>query len=504
MNGVLGMSELLGETELDETQRHYTNVIYNSGRTLLNVINEILDYSKIAAGKMQLESHDFDIVILGQECISLFSAQAREKHIELIYRIDPEMPIVWVGDEMRIRRVVINLFSNAFKFTDAGEVMLNISCCEEVLRVDVKDTGVGINEVQLPNLFQEFSQADSSTSRKYGGTGLGLTICKQLLEIMGGEISVSSQYGVGSLFSFTLPLHVLGEKNNIASAVSSNCSQYRLLLVDDNSHYREVMVEWLSCHELEIHEAANGKIALEMIDSERVQGRSYNLIAIDLDMPEMDGITLVKCLHKNGFLSESKAVLLSSTGQLPMPAEYESWGVSLAVQKPILAEDLYRLFARLLGEKLQLSDISSAFKGPASIGVERRVLNILVAEDNDVNFQVVSTMLRKMGHRVHRAINGLEALVEFKSHNLNARAQAYDFIFMDCEMPEMDGFDSTRAIRQLEQSREMAAIPIVALTAHASGDRLKLCTAAGMDAYLSKPIQSRDIERIIESMYQLA
>lgn len=497
MNGVLGMAELLSETNLDETQRHYSNVIYNSGRSLLNVINEILDYSKIRAGKMSLEQQSFDIIALSEECCSLFTAQARDKQLELICRLEPGINRLWEGDETRIRQIIINLLGNAVKFTDSGEVQLHVTSeNNNGLAIVIKDTGIGIREQQIPRLFQDFSQGDASTSRKYGGTGLGLTICKQLVEMMAGTITVASRYGLGSEFTITLPLQALDDDQQLDPPLILS-SNPRLLMVDDNANYRLVVRECLQSHRLEISEASNARIAREMITEANQQAQPFELIAIDINMPDEDGISLAKSLFDTRLGQHSSVVLLSSTRQLPTTSECESWGVTLALPKPILAEELYRVFVRLLGAELlplaKAGQLKAVEPSPSPVPA----MNILVAEDNYVNYQVVATMLKKSGHRVHRAENGLEALVEFKSHNLKPMAETYDFIFMDCEMPEMDGFDATRSIRHLESSRSMAAIPIVALTAHATDDRLRQCIKAGMDLCLSKPVQREDLQRVI-------
>lgn len=500
MNGVLGMSELLADTKLNETQRQYVSVIYNSGRTLLNVINEILDYSKISAGKMELEHIDFDLYGVGQESVSLFTAQAREKKLELICRIDPSMPRIWQGDETRIRQVILNLLANAFKFTEAGEVLLNIEPLSEGsgIRIQVHDTGIGLTEEQISKLFMDFAQADVSTSRKYGGTGLGLTICKQLVEMMGGEIGVESRYGLGSEFWFSLPLEQGTKQQHEPNKADDVLRDVRILLVDDNKSYRNVVAEQLSGRGLVIDEAENGVVALEKIRALDGKGEEYDLISIDIDMPVMNGIELAKELQvlRNDGARSYAAILLSATGQLPTPEEYGHWGIITAAQKPILADELYALYAKVLGQSVvkKISNQSSAENVQAIFSGS---LNILIAEDNDVNFQVAAAMLRKMSHHVQRADDGFEALTQFKAHNLNARAQGYDFIFMDCEMPVMDGFEATQAIRQLEKERHMQAIPIVALTAHASEDRLRLCSKAGMDAYLSKPIRSKHLQKML-------
>ena len=496
MNGVLGMAELLQDTKLDETQSYYTRVIFNSGRTLLNVINEILDYSKISAGKVELEHIDFDIFHLGQECVSLFTAQAREKHLELICRIDPQLPRHFVGDEGRIRQIIINLLGNAFKFTEAGEVMLNIEPSDGQIRFQIQDTGIGITAEQQQKLFQDFTQADVSTSRKYGGTGLGLTISKQLVELMQGEIFIDSEYGLGTTFSFDLPLQP-AEGELPALQGDASLQGMRLLLVEDNESYKRVASELLGLLGMQVICADNGEHALKVLDELEGRGETLDLISTDMDMPIMDGMALIERLSQRQH--RYPVILLSASGFLPSREEYEQYDVLAAVQKPILAEELKQLFQRVLG-KQQRQAASEEKTDEVEEPATQTSLNLLVAEDNEVNFQVAASMLRKLGHRVIHATDGFEAVTKFKAHNLNAREMAFDAIFMDCEMPNMDGFEATEAIRKLEAQRHLTAITIVALTAHSDEQRIAQCYSCGMNSYLGKPILIKDFKQQLEGL----
>ena len=492
MNGVLGMAELLQETELDETQAYYSQVIYSSGRNLLNIINEILDYSKIAAGRVELEHIDFDIFYLAQECMRLFTAQAREKKVELICRIDPKLPCIWRGDEIRIKQILINLLGNAFKFTESGEILLNIEASQAAqgIKIEVRDSGIGITNEQQQRLFSDFMQGNAATTRKYGGTGLGLTISKQLVELMNGEIGLHSEYAVGSTFWFTLPLLPISNSPLQQQHKSADISQLkglRILLVDDNISYLRVVSEHLSSVDIHVDCAIHGQEALEKLDAAESDTIEYALIASDLDMPVMDGRTLVQQLAKRE--KHYPTILLSATSALPAPKEYQAWQVSTAVQKPILAEELMLLILRLLGDAPNPQpEISSELIGP------QRTLNILVAEDNAVNFQVAAAMLRKLGHRVEHAEDGLLALAAYKKHHLNGDTDNYDVCFMDCEMPNMNGFDASSAIRSVEKQHKLNAIRIIGLSAHVDEERINACLAAGMDDYLSKPVQSKDFK----------
>lgn len=497
MSGVLGMSELLSETKLDVTQRGYNDVIFNSGRALLSVINDILDYSKISAGKLEIETVDFDMHGLAEDAVSLFTHSARDKTLDLVCRIHPDMPRCWCGDEARIRQIIINLLGNSLKFTEVGEVLLNIEQTSSAkLRVEVRDTGIGIAVDQQDKLFEDFMQADSSTARKYGGTGLGLAICRQLVEMMGGEIGIESQYGVGSTFWFELPLEVSSNQPDSKLAVVENLRGIKILLVEDNPTYRNVVREGLERTGVEVYEAEQGEAALTLLKELESKNIKLDLISVDIDMPVMDGITLVKALNQRE--KNYTVILLSQTSILPPSIEYRNWGVTSAVQKPILVAELLTLFSRLLGaEQPQLAKVQT--RAPVDEPpVTGKSLHILVAEDNEVNFQVVSTMLRKLSHTVLRAENGLRAVEQYKSYNLNTQARNIDLIFMDCEMPEMNGFDATKGIRNLEKGRGLQKTPIIALTAHAVKDTLNQCLDVGMDDHLTKPFERKSLLLVLE------
>ena len=503
MNGVLGMSELLSDTKLDDTQRYYSNVINSSGHALLNVINEILDYSKIAAGKMEMEAVDFDVGRLAEDSIGVMVAKAREKKLDLVCRISPDMPRIWHGDENRCRQVIINLLGNACKFTDVGEVVLNIEATADLqgLKVSVRDTGIGIKADNIDKLFHDFAQADTSTSRKYGGTGLGLTICKQLVAMMGGELKVDSRFGMGSCFHFTLSI-APATSQTMAPVITHDetLRGKRVLLVDDNDTYRQVAREGLLESGIILSEAANGEEALAALNEAAQAQQPFDLVTLDLDMPVMSGVATAKAIQRQEAHRHCLVIFLSSTSDLPTVEEYKSWGVEYAGQKPILPEELESTISRMLGVK------------PVAVDDSHRVLDdqpeqslhILVAEDNEVNFQVVSRMLRKVGHRVLRAENGLRAVELFKAQNLSARSENFDLIFMDCEMPEMDGLSATSIIRELEADTGLPRLPIIALTAHAVSERMDMCKEAGMDDIVTKPFNYQKLNSVLEPIFEVS
>lgn len=490
MNGVLGMAELLADTELDSSQRYYADIIHTSGRALLEIINDILDYSKISAGKLEIESIDFNLENLISEAANMFTSTAQEKKVDLICRIDPQLPIHLDGDPVRIRQVIINFLSNAFKFTENGEILINISKTnEERLRLAVKDTGIGIPEDKLQSLFDSFSQIDSSTSRRYGGTGLGLTICRQLADLMQGSIGVSSRPHVGTEFSMTIPL-VAGNQVDTPMESVEALSGRRILLVDDNITYLEVVAEKATSWEFELDLVDSGEEALRLMRQAEESNRPYDLISIDIDMPEMNGVALAQRIQDEFSGQRYMTMFLSFTSQLPAPTQYRDWGVSYAAQKPVLAGELRSIFAYALGVKEDRNpEKNKAVRVSSGMG-----LKVLVAEDNTVNFKVVEALLKKIGHRVERAHNGVETVEMFKASSVSSFTESFDVILMDCEMPEMDGFQATEKIRQLEAEGGLPPMPIIALTAHAIRERLVQCTESGMNAYLTKPIDSQTLE----------
>ncbi|NRB38869.1 MAG: response regulator [Pseudomonadales bacterium] len=510
MSGVLGMSELMAETKLNEQQKHYNDMIYKSGRHLLSVINDVLDYSKISAGKLELENIEFNITRLAKDVMGLFSIMARDKSLDLVCRVAPTIPLHWHGDENRIRQIIINLLGNALKFTHSGEILINIDFKDNdlpydkksrksdlpthLLCISVKDTGIGIKEELQHRIFDDFSQADSSTSRTYGGTGLGLSICKQLVELMQGSITLTSRLGLGSTFTFQLPLNPNLDDIYQTPAV---LNQLSLLLVDDNESYRKIVVERLQGSNIQLQLAENAKEALEAIQEKRISKTDFDIISLDIDMPDMDGITLAQQIKEQD-LSKAALLLLSSVRTIPAVQEYSQWGVNYAAQKPVLASELIPLFAHTLG--LQQGKTIDEEKAIFKPQISSR--HILVAEDNDVNFQVISILLKKQKHRVQRAQNGLQAMELFKANNLqNNPSSAFDIILMDCEMPQMDGYQAAEALRELEKQYRLQPIPIIALTAHAVKEHLNKCLMSGMDEVITKPFNQQQITQLFIRLF---
>lgn len=515
MNGVLGMAELLLDTPLNAQQLHFINILHNSGESLLSIINDILDFSKIEAGRFELEDIDFDLYKSVEEVIELFSERAHSKNLELNYRIDPGV-IEWVkGDPTRIRQVLGNLIGNAIKFTERGEVVVDVSLDsafsntkqngnENVDQIGVCftviDTGIGINHDIIPRLFQAFSQADGSTTRKYGGTGLGLAISKQLVELMGGtEIKVNSHLGKGSMFSFTLPL-LIGNciESQRSAKRDSELTGVRLLIVEDNATSRGILSAYTKSWGMLVDSVSSAQKALDRLYESTISHQAYDLVLIDMKMANMNGLELGQKIKANQDWSRIPLIMLTSTHYKGEADEARKTGFAVYKTKPIRKNDLYQCLVQANSlstddELLQSMDSISQdiVKQPDMQSALTTQGHLLLAEDNPVNQAVALGMLRKFGYTVDVVKNGLEA-IDAVQHKI------YDLVLMDCMMPEMDGYRATTEIRRQQSAGRLHHFPIIALTANAiEGDREK-CLTTGMDDYLAKPIKAKDLANIIE------
>jgi CheY-like chemotaxis protein len=501
MNGVIGMTGLLLDTELTPTQREFAETIRDSGDSLLTIINDILDFSKIEAGKLVFENLDFDLVETIEGALGLFAERARQKAIELACDLSPDLPRYLRGDPGRLRQIVTNLIGNAIKFTEKGEVVMRVSCKSQtetnaVITFAVRDTGIGISDEAISRLFQAFSQADNSTTRKFGGTGLGLAISKQLVEMMGGRIEVTSELGKGSEFRFEVALEKQsGEAKPMASIYRENLFDLRVLVVDDNSTNRQILRHQLFAWKMQKGSASNGHEALELLRAAAAEGKPYNLALLDMQMPEMDGMTLARTIKSDPAISSTHLIILTSMGRTHSPDELKAAGVEAYLVKPVKQGKLFECVVRVL-EK-EASTRSPAKPGDVSASpssdldpVQQYHARVLIAEDNIVNQKVALAQLRGFGLAADAVANGKEALSAI-------RLVPYDIIFMDCQMPEMDGFEASRMLRLAEQNPNhswKSPVWIIALTANAmSGEREK-CLAAGMDDYLSKPVRVAEIK----------
>ena len=498
MNGVLGMTELALETDLTAEQREYMETVKFSADSLLTVINDILDFSKIEAGRVELEIQPFDI----RECLELtlktLAMRADEKAVELLCDISPDVPDVMMGDSTRLRQIVLNLVGNAVKFTSTGEISLTVQVEEQsdgarTLRFTVSDTGVGIPEDQLANIFEAFSQADTSTTRKYGGTGLGLTISSRLIHLMGGAITVSSELNRGSKFSFTAAFGD-ADASSLSPGVtgSEECLQdLRVLIVDDNATNRRVLDRMLSRWGMRPDTVSGSDEALAALGSAHEQGNPYRLILTDMHMPGTNGFGLIEEIRRREEWAAPTILMLTSAGYSGDILRCQQLGVTAYLLKPIRQSELREAIVRVVAQKqtqpeLTLPSKQSALAVSEQAGVG---LDILVAEDNPVNQKLAIRLLQKRGHRIALAENGQEVL------GLLER-QTFDLILMDVQMPVMDGVDTTIEVRRREQKTGQH-ISIYAVTANAmKGDREHYLDV-GMDGYLAKPLRPVELDQIL-------
>ena len=500
MNAITGMTGLLTDTRLSQEQREYVETIRNSTESLLDIINDILDFSKIEAGKLALEAIDFNLRDTVEGAVDLLAERAHTKGIELACRIDPGIPPGLRGDSFRLRQVLVNLTANAVKFTERGEVLVRASKLGETAEqvtvlFEVKDTGIGIAPEALARIFHEFTQADGSTTRKYGGTGLGLTISKQLVELMNGRIGVQSRPGDGSIFSFTVPLEKQAQPAPAAQPAAAALDGLRVLLVDDSPSQREILHEQFRQWKMSDDFAITSGEAMEKLQQALAAGTPYPLVVIDMELEGTDGLTLAQNIKGDPGLASTRIVMLTNLLHRLNPSVMQATGISACLVKPVRQ-------ARLFDSLIEVMSASGAASAQLSVAHEENVsaplipavspqqVRILLAEDNPVNQRVLTKQLNKLGYSADCVANGLEVLSAMQ------RAP-YDIIIMDCQMPEMDGYEVTRRIRRSGSDSYIhlrSAPYIIALTANAlPGDRER-CTAAGMNDYLTKPLHLRDLE----------
>ena len=487
LNGILGMTELLQDSGLTATQRHYAQTVKSSGEALLHIINDILDFSKIEAGKMDIETIDLDVRQTTEEVVDLLAARAQDKGLELLFQIDENVPAVVAGDPGRLRQVLVNLVGNAVKFTEHGEVALTVNCVSAaakscVLRFAVRDTGIGISESEHARLFKAFSQADGSMTRRFGGTGLGLMISKQLISLMGGDIGVESTPGRGSTFWFTLKADIL--EGRLPKVPRASLNGIRVLIVDDNATNRAILLHQIGAMGGGCELAADGMAGLAALRAAEVLGRPFQVALIDRNMPNMDGLELIRTIRSEPSLAGTRLAMLTSQSEASEGAASRSAGADAYLTKPVRRSDLMNVLAGLTGAfVLEPSEDQDAGAG-AEDAADFHGARVLLAEDSAVNREIARIMLEKVGCHVTVARDGREAVAKSMEF-------PFELVLMDCQMPELDGFEATREIRAREAG--MARVPILALTANAmEGDRER-CIDAGMDDYLSKPFKREDL-----------
>ena len=491
MNGVLGMTELLLGTELTTQQQKFCSTVHRSGKALLHVINDILDFSKVEAGKLELEAIDFNLRETIEEVMELLAENAHRKNLELLFEIEAGTPEAVTGDPNRLRQILTNLVGNALKFTEKGEVFVHLGVKQEsgeecTLCFEVRDTGIGMTADACSRVFESFTQADGSTTRHYGGTGLGLAISRRLAEMMGGKIGVESDLGTGSTFWFTA---VLKKRTGEAPARTSceSLRDLRVLIVDDNETNCSILEHQTSAWGMRHATAMGGKQALSMMRTAADQGDAFDLAILDMHMPGMDGLTLARAIKGDRLLADVPLIMLTSVGGLGDAATAKSSGISYYLHKPVRQSDLYNA---MVGSVHVIASPDSNQKVTADKADFNNV-RVLLAEDNPVNQEVALSMLDILGCDCELAENGKQVLVALEQQN-------FDVILMDCQMPEMDGFEAATEIRRLEQGQPGCRVPIIAVTANAmEGDR-ENCLLAGMDDYLSKPFSQQQLIEVLQ------
>ncbi len=502
LNGIVGMLELLENTQLDATQQRYVHCAETSVDCLLSLINDILDFSKIEAGKIELDPVDFNLRVLLEDVAEMMATKAQAKGLEICCDLPADFPTTMRGDSDRLRQIVLNLVSNAVKFTESGQVVIRAKVDParfekgSLVRFEVSDTGIGIPDDRQNRLFQLFSQVDASTTRRFGGTGLGLALCKRLVELFGGDIGVTSSPNAGSTFWFTAFLNP-SSCDHESDVMPSSLHKLRVLVVDDNATNLEITSTHLRRWGITCDVADYAPTALSKMKSAAAAGRPYGLAILDMQMPDMDGRELVESIRRTTEIADLPLMMLTSIGEDLTPEQLTHWRLAAYLNKPIRQSRLFdAVISASCGDSVRLTpavtDVDSSL--PA-IESDAAIFEILVAEDNDINQVVIRELLKRMGYHCTVVNNGEIA------HEL-ASTRVFDAVLMDCQMPVLDGFSAVTMIRNSEAShggwaRSGGRLPVIALTANAiSGDR-ELCLAAGMDDYLTKPIDRKNLESIL-------
>jgi len=495
MNGVIGMTGLLLDTELSDEQRRYAEIARASSESLLGLINDILDFSKIEAGKLDMEKLNFDLRALLDDFAAMLALRAHMKGIEFICAAAPDVPAYLCGDPGRLRQILTNLASNAVKFTHEGEISVLVSLVSEtddeaVLRFSIKDTGIGIPAKKLGILFQKFTQVDASTTRHYGGTGLGLAISKELVERMDGEIGVISEEGHGLEFWFTVCLDKQPENAQTEALPPADIRKAHVLVVDDNATNREVLITQFNALDVRVEESPDGPSALQALYRARDAGDPFRAAILDMQMPGMDGVALAQAIKSDETLKDTHLVLMTSLGQRGDAKRMEEIGFAAYLTKPARRSELFGCLSAVIENTAEAQPVKSIVTRHTIHEMRRSAVRILLAEDNITNQQVAVGILKKLGLRVDAVANGAEAVKALET-------LPYDLVLMDVQMPDMNGLEATQQIRNPQSAVRNHQIPIIAMTAHAlQGDRER-CLDAGMNDYVTKPV---DPQALVEAL----
>ena len=488
MNGVIGTTELLLDTPLTPQQREFGETIRSSGEMLLSVINEILDFSKIEAGRLELEHADVELIALVESIASIVAPQARAKHLDLLTYVDPNVPPVVIGDSLRLGQILTNLLGNAVKFTPTGSVTVLVTCEQDhadrvIVKFSVRDTGIGIDPQARERLFQPFSQADMSTTRRFGGTGLGLAISKQLVQLMKGVMAVESEPGFGSTFSFTVPF--IRSKSATTRAPLTDLRGTRILVIDDDSNAQEIFHRTLESWGVHSDAAIGGDEALVRLDVARGRGEPYDAVLVDYALGAVDGISVARSIRDQSEFKELPLLMVTGHDDPARARIARAAGFAAYLVKPIAQSTLYDALSDAVHTRSR-----NVTEIPTSAAIEPRAERILVVEDNQVNQRLAVRQLQRLGFNASTVGNGREAVdAEMR--------ERYDLVFMDVQMPVMDGFEAAAEIRRLE-IRSRRHVTIVAMTANALNEDRDACLAAGMDDYVSKPVSLANLRTVIE------
>ena len=486
MNAIIGMADLLWETPLSSEQQQYVQIFRKAGHTLLNLINDILDLSKVEAGRLELEETNFDLNDLVEKVTEMMALSARERQLELTWRVLPDVPTSLVGDPNRLRQIIINLIDNAIKFTVKGEVALCVqndpsAKQADCLRFSVADTGIGIPAEKRGVIFDSFTQADSSTTRKYGGTGLGLTISRRLVELMGGRIWVESTVGQGSIFYFTARFKTRAEPDRRITLPAANLQGLKSLVVDSNSANRLILREMLTSWGAQVTEVEGSEQGFAELSRAKEAGTPYQLLLLDCSMPGVDGFQVAEHVTKDLRMADVMIILFTSDHRSGDIARARELGLAGYLLKPFGRSDLHRAITAAM-DKTKTATQEPSPVTASSVAVDLPALKILLVEDSPENRILIQAYLKKTPYQIEFAENGESGVEKYT-------AGGYALVLMDMQMPVMDGYTATRAIRKWEHEHSVKATPIIALTAYALKEEIQKSLDAGCTAHLTKPIK---------------